>query len=140
MWKILLLSSIVTLIPPIQIMFLEPISVANVHAQLRNQQYGRDCSRDTLQIIHLFPMWGKYYCSIAVLQHQPSLSHTWGKRYYSNMQSGVLWQYYSIMENYISVAVLWKQKSIIAGYSTSGDIIGIKPNLVLALMSWNTSV
>ena len=32
--------SFVTLIPPIQIIFVEPISVANVHAQLRNQQYG----------------------------------------------------------------------------------------------------
>ena len=56
---------------------MKPISVVNFHAQLRNQEYGRDWTRDTLQIIHLFPIWG----DVLWLYYSRSIMHLfpmWG--------------------------------------------------------------
>ena len=77
---------------------MEPISVANFHAQLNNLQYGRDCARDTLQIIHLFPMWGEALLqqairSIMVVLHCNNYSITEAKQYYRSIfnQRGHYW-------------------------------------------------
>ena len=91
--------------PSFPVMYKWSNQFANFHAQLENREYGRDCACDTLQIIHLFPMWGE-----ALLQHA-----------IGSIMAGL--QYYS----YSSILVC--SKTVLQKHISHTDIIGIKPNL-----------
>ena len=75
-----------------------------------------------IMIVFQYLVYKQISISVVILRKQNSITIV------------VLWK-----QNCISVEVLWTQNSFTEAHLTSADIIGIKPNLGLALMRWNWS-